>query len=84
MAWVYILESLKDHKYYIGSTNDLTRRLVEHNRGQNTSTKYRKPFKLKYQEEFANISEAKRREKIIKSYKGGNAFKNLFQNNERE
>ena len=80
MAWVYILQSLKDKKYYIGSTGDLTRRLAEHNRGQNKSTKHRKPFKLIYQEEFEEISDAKNKEKIIKSYKGGNAFKKLINN----
>jgi putative endonuclease len=85
MAWVYILQSLKDKKYYIGSTGDLTRRLAEHNRGQNKSTKHRKPFKLIYQEEFGEIFDAKNKEKIIKSYKGGNAFKKLIvQHSERE
>ena len=46
MFYVYLLKSLKDNKYYIGQTNNVTRRPLVHNRGQVTSTKYRRPFKL--------------------------------------
>ena len=80
-TYVYILKSLKDNRYYIGSTNNLKRRLDEHNRGQTKSTKNRAPFKIMYQEECDSISIAKRKEKIIKSYKGGNAFKRLINSN---
>ncbi|WP_131838622.1 GIY-YIG nuclease family protein [Acetobacteroides hydrogenigenes] len=31
--WVYILYSAKLDRYYIGSTNNLARRLAEHERG---------------------------------------------------
>ena len=46
MYFVYILKSLKDNHLYIGRTNDIKRRLAEHNRGAVSATKSRKPFIL--------------------------------------
>jgi predicted GIY-YIG superfamily endonuclease len=46
MWLVYILRSLRDENLYIGSTNDLQRRLIEHNSGNVDSTKHRTPFTL--------------------------------------
>ena len=46
MWFVYILRSLKDKNHYIGSTNDIQRRLIEHNSGNVDSTKHRIPFTL--------------------------------------
>lgn len=46
MYWVYILKSLKDGKLYIGRTNNIERRLQEHNSGIVPSTKSRTPFIL--------------------------------------
>jgi putative endonuclease len=78
MAIVYILQNSLSGRHYIGSTNDLNRRLAEHNRGQTKSTRQKGRWELKYKEEFSSPLEAKRREKQIKSYKGGNSFKSLF------
>ena len=46
MYLVYILKSLKDNHLYIGRTNNIKRRLAEHNRGAVSATKYRMPFIL--------------------------------------
>jgi predicted GIY-YIG superfamily endonuclease len=46
MWYVYILRSLRDNDLYIGSTNDIKRRLTEHNSGMVDSTKSRIPFDL--------------------------------------
>ena len=78
MYYVYILRSLKDGKYYIGSTHDVTARLNYHNAGLQRSTKYRIPFELIYTEALENKSEALKRELQIKGYKGGEAFKRLL------
>jgi putative endonuclease len=78
MWYVYILQSLKDAKYYIGSTGNLEQRIIQHNMGATVSTKNRRPFILVYFERYQTKAEALRREKQIKSYKGGNAFKKLF------
>jgi putative endonuclease len=50
MFYVYVLKSEKDGNLYIGSTNDLGRRLNEHNNGLVFSAKSRKPFELVYYE----------------------------------
>jgi putative endonuclease len=76
--YVYILQSLKDNKYYIGETHDVEARLAFHNAGKQRSTKHRIPFKLILIEEFENRFLALKREKQIKSWKGGNAFKVLI------
>jgi putative endonuclease len=78
MYYVYILRSLKDLKYYIGSTSDIQSRLRFHNSGKQRSSKRRIPFELVYSEEYKTRHEAELREKQIKSYKGGNAFKELI------
>jgi putative endonuclease len=45
ITWtVYVLRSVKGRRLYIGLTKDLSRRLNEHNRGYNRSTKGRGPF----------------------------------------
>ena len=46
MHYIYFLQSLKDKGLYIGRTNNLERRLDEHNTGTVSSTKSRRPFKL--------------------------------------
>ena len=78
MFYVYILRSLKDEKYYIGSTSNVESRLAYHNFGKQRSTKNRIPFELVYFESYPTKSEALKREKQIKSYKGGVAFKRLI------
>lgn len=78
MWYVYVLHSLKDGKYYIGCTTDLTKRLVRHNAGGNISTKYRRPFELIYSEMYNDKREAFARERQIKSYKGGTEFKKML------
>jgi putative endonuclease len=76
--FVYILKSLKDGKHYIGYTTNIEKRLKEHNSGKTKSIKHRIPFVLIYTEKCPTIKEAKAREKQIKSYKGGQAFKKII------
>ena len=78
MYYVYILQSLKDKKYYTGSTENLERRVEEHNSGATKSLKFRRPLVLIYKENFESRKKAVRREKQIKSYKCGEAFKKLI------
>jgi putative endonuclease len=65
--YTYVLLSLKDNEHYIGYTNDLKRRVEEHNSGKNFSTKSRRPFKLIYCEVCLNEDDAKQREEYFKS-----------------
>ena len=76
--FVYILQSLKDNKYYIGETADVAARLLFHNAGRQRSTKNRIPFIIILVEKFETREDALKREKQIKSWKGGNAFKQLI------
>ncbi|MHB9040888.1 MAG: GIY-YIG nuclease family protein [Melioribacteraceae bacterium] len=69
MYTVYILLSNKDNKRYIGFTDNLQRRLTEHNSGKVKSTKNRIPLEIIYTEEFVLKSDAMKREKQIKSKK---------------
>lgn len=78
MFIVYILKNSVSRRHYIGSTNDLHRRLSEHNRGHTRSTRQDGIWEVIYTEEYSIALEARRREKQIKSYKGGNAFKKLI------
>ncbi|MBL7883266.1 MAG: GIY-YIG nuclease family protein [Bacteroidia bacterium] len=77
MIIVYaILSQVKDY-IYVGMTNDLTRRLHEHNSGQNRSTKAYKPFELIYKEELEDRISARKREKYLKSGVGKEFLKKL-------
>jgi putative endonuclease len=78
MFKAYILKNSITGRHYIGSTNDLVRRIAEHNRGQTKSTRQKGIWSIIYTEDFETSLEAKRRERLIKSYKGGNAFKKLL------
>lgn len=73
MFFVYILESAKDGKRYIGYTANLKRRLNEHQSGLSHATKYRLPLKLIYFEACLNKEDAERREKYFKTT-GGRRF----------
>ncbi len=76
MFYVYILKSLKNGRLYTGSTENLQRRLLEHNSGRSTYTKLTKPFKLLHQETFKTRSEAVKREMFLKTGVGRLWIKN--------
>lgn len=78
MFFIYILKSLINGKYYIGSTDDPNRRLVEHNKGLSKYTKIYRPWELLYTEKFKSLSEARQREKQIKSWKKRAAIEKLI------
>ncbi|HTE48480.1 MAG TPA: GIY-YIG nuclease family protein [Candidatus Paceibacterota bacterium] len=76
MYFVYVLKSKKDYKLYYGLTDNLKRRIREHNNGEVSSTKSRVPFELVYFENTRNIKEARQREKYFKSGFGRKYIKN--------
>jgi len=78
--YTYVLLSFKDNEYYIGYTNDLKRRIEEHNVGKNFSTKSRMPLKLIYFEACLNEDDAKQREKYFKSTIGRRYLSKRLQN----
>jgi len=68
--YVYVLESIKDKKRYIGFTTNLKKRIKEHQKGLSFSTKSRLPMKLIYFEACTNEEDAKRREEYFKTTRG--------------
>ena len=75
--YVYVLES-KEGDIYIGYTNDLRKRLQEHNRQKNKSTKYGIPWKFIHYEAYRNRDDARRREKYLKTSQGARLLKRML------
>lgn len=59
-------------------TNNLERRLYEHNLGKHKSTKPYRPWTLAYQEDFNTREEARKRELFFKSGEGREFLKRLL------
>ena len=78
MFYTYIIHSDKTGNYYIGCTNNLERRIQEHNANKTHSLKNRGPYRIIYTEQYLTKAEATKRELKIKSYKGGNGFRKLI------
>lgn len=70
MYIVYILEC-SDRSFYVGCTNDLERRLFQHNNSKMGAhyTKIRRPVKIIYHESFSTLKEARGREAEIKGWR---------------
>jgi putative endonuclease len=68
--FVYILQC-SDTTLYVGSTNDLEKRLHQHNNSKSGAhyTKIRRPVTLKYKEQFETLKEARSRESEIKRWR---------------
>lgn len=68
MFYVYLIKSSKTGEIYIGLTNDLKRRIKEHNNQQSFSTKLGTPWHLVYFEAYKSEKDAALREKGLKQY----------------
>jgi putative endonuclease len=70
MFTVYIL-LCADNTYYVGCTNNLKRRLDEHNHSDFGArhTKLNRPVILKYSENFPTLIKARRRERELKGWR---------------
>lgn len=66
MFYVYLLQSVKDQSYYIGQTEDTSKRLNRHNAGLVPSTRLRKPWSLLGFEIYNTRKEARWREYRLK------------------
>jgi putative endonuclease len=68
MFFVYFLESEKNNKIYIGSTDKEPRvRIKEHNEGASKFTRQNRPWKLIYFEKYHCKTDARSRELFYKS-----------------
>ncbi|MBI4262659.1 GIY-YIG nuclease family protein [Candidatus Uhrbacteria bacterium] len=70
MFYVYVLQSARLKKLYIGFTTDLRKRFNEHNRGKSVATKPYRPWTLIYYEASLNEQDARRREAYLKTTQG--------------
>ena len=70
MFYLYILKSIETGKFYTGVSQDLEKRLKNHNNGGTKSTKPFRPWKIVYKEEFVDKNSAYKREFYLKSPKG--------------
>ncbi len=73
--YTYILKSLSHGTYYYGSTENIDKRLKEHNAGRQKYTKGRRPWVIHYFEKFEKRSEAMQRERYFKTIDGYNYLK---------
>ncbi len=80
---VYILKSLKDGSYYIGSTQDLEERFLRHNQGRSKYTKTKTPWEIVFEEHHPDRSTAFRREQQIKNLKSTLAIERLIRTSRR-
>ncbi len=76
MHYTYVLLSQKDVRFYTGLTGDLRKRIKEHNNGEVSSTKYRRPLRLIYYEACLDKYDALRREKYLKTGQGKRYLRN--------
>lgn len=75
MFYIYCIESIIDKELYFGITQDLNRRIKEHNQKLNFSTKRYAPWKIIYYEACLNKKDATRRELYLKTSQGRRMFK---------
>ncbi|MFH1575639.1 MAG: GIY-YIG nuclease family protein [Candidatus Nealsonbacteria bacterium] len=84
MYCVYVLKSKINNSYYVGSCEDIIKRITLHNKGLVKSTKRYSPWELVYKEEFSSLKEARQRELQIKSWKKRVAVENLIKSRIRD
>ena len=82
MFYLYIIQSEKTGKYYIGSCEDINIRLNRHNHGATPSTKPGIAWKLVYKEEYSTRTEALKREREIKKKKSRKYIEFLINSSE--
>lgn len=81
MYYVYILQSEKTGRCYVGSTADVEKRLFQHNNGGTRSTKHYRPWKIIYKEQFERKDLATKREWFLKYPKGYIEKKRIIEQN---
>ena len=81
MGYVYILQSTKNGRYYIGSTLDINRRLREHNNGKTSSLKHIRPLVIVFKKAYPTIQEARRIEYRLKKAKSKIILQRIIKEN---
>ena len=69
MGFLYIIQSKINDAYYIGSSTDFEKRLIQHNRGLNISTRKRGSWELVFVQKFETLKKARQVEYKLKNKK---------------
>ena len=77
MAYTYILKTAKD-SFYVGSTDDIEKRMSEHLAGRVKSTKFCLPVQLVFKEYWPTKGEAQKKEYKIKKWKSKKMIERLM------
>ncbi|MDE2001578.1 MAG: GIY-YIG nuclease family protein [Patescibacteria group bacterium] len=77
MYFTYAIKSMSRKYIYVGMTNDLLRRVSQHQSGHERTTAPYRPFLLLYQEAHPTRIAARKREKYLKSGAGKEWLKNI-------
>ena len=75
---VYVLQN-REGRFYIGITDDVTRRIRQHNSGESKWTKAKGPWQLVWQSYELSLSEARKLENRLKRQKGGHGLFHLVE-----
>lgn len=75
MKFVYIIQSEKDESYYVGITENIEKRLEEHNSGSSKYSSVKRPYKMIWYCGFQNNEKAYEFERYLKAG-SGMAFRN--------
>ena len=77
-CYVYVLYSEVNDSLYVGFTHNLKKRIAEHNKGLNFSTKPYVPWTLIYYEAHTEENDARRRENYLKTSAGKQALNKML------
>ena len=80
MHIVYILQSKKTNKFYIGETNNIEQRLREHKQGKSAFGKRNKDIRLVYYIEVESLAKARKIENYIKRQKSRKFIEKVINN----
>jgi len=81
MYFVYILQSLRTGRFYVGQCDHLIERFHEHQRGASLSTRGHGPWLMPYYEIYPTRGEALRREREIKAKKSAESIRCIINRN---
>jgi putative endonuclease len=77
-GFVYVLESLSNGRYYIGSSKNPDDRLLRHNRGSVQATRNKGPWIIKFKQYYENVADARRMELRLKKFKNKDIIERII------
>ena len=79
---VYILKSKKNGSFYVGSTIQVQMRLMEHNDGRVTATKYLRPWQVVLEKQYSTTKQARQVEYKIKKLKSRKIIEQMIKDHD--